>query len=172
MNNCGKCGSTCTVPNGVGKCSAGVCSVASCYSGYLNINGACTYYNLQSDVNNWSEAFRINAIFGSDVHPQWLRRQQMRVHERTRLMLCRRMQVLVVHVALRSRKQRVHQGRSDLRCQPLVSNAICRPRSPAHPFELQRLYDDCLPFVVPQRWSRFLQCQRVPDKVQCGLRKR
>ncbi|KDE03139.1 hypothetical protein MVLG_06336 [Microbotryum lychnidis-dioicae p1A1 Lamole] len=52
MNNCGRCGSVCTIANGVGQCSGGSCSVKSCNSGFQNVNGVCTSMNLQTDVNN------------------------------------------------------------------------------------------------------------------------
>ncbi len=38
-HNCGVCGHTCTFPHATGACVAGVCAVASCDSGYVDIDG-------------------------------------------------------------------------------------------------------------------------------------
>ncbi|KDE03141.1 hypothetical protein MVLG_06337 [Microbotryum lychnidis-dioicae p1A1 Lamole] len=52
INNCGKAGNACTVPNGIAQCIAGQCSVKKCNTGFQNVNGVCTSMNLQTDVNN------------------------------------------------------------------------------------------------------------------------
>ncbi|SCV67899.1 BQ2448_5510 [Microbotryum intermedium] len=52
VNNCGKSGNVCSVPNGVAQCVASQCSVKSCNSGFQNVNGVCTSMNLNTDVNN------------------------------------------------------------------------------------------------------------------------
>jgi hypothetical protein len=38
-NNCGGCGTTCSVTEGTAGCSDGVCTVAQCYLGYADCNG-------------------------------------------------------------------------------------------------------------------------------------
>jgi hypothetical protein len=38
LNNCGACGSTCSVPNGSAMCSAGSCIIASCNTGFADCN--------------------------------------------------------------------------------------------------------------------------------------
>lgn len=38
-NNCGQCGVSCDLDNGVGRCNAGECEVGSCASGFADING-------------------------------------------------------------------------------------------------------------------------------------
>ena len=38
-NHCGACGQPCSPPNAVPRCSLGVCQVASCQPGFLNLNG-------------------------------------------------------------------------------------------------------------------------------------
>lgn len=40
--NCGACGVTCDVSNGVGRCMTGECKVGSCFPGYLDLNGDLT----------------------------------------------------------------------------------------------------------------------------------
>jgi hypothetical protein len=39
VDNCGGCGVTCVIPNGVPACKASVCSVGSCNAGYADCNG-------------------------------------------------------------------------------------------------------------------------------------
>ncbi len=38
-NNCGGCGHVCNTPNGTPGCGSGLCTVASCNTGYANCNG-------------------------------------------------------------------------------------------------------------------------------------
>ena len=39
VNNCGGCGSVCSLPNATAGCSSGACSIASCNAGYANCDG-------------------------------------------------------------------------------------------------------------------------------------
>jgi hypothetical protein len=38
VNNCGGCGTRCTIANGVGVCSSGTCRIASCNTGFADCN--------------------------------------------------------------------------------------------------------------------------------------
>jgi hypothetical protein len=55
LQNCGACGSICTVSNATGGCSGGQCVLGSCDSGWANCDGngpnGCET-NLNSDANN------------------------------------------------------------------------------------------------------------------------
>jgi hypothetical protein len=53
--NCGSCGFTCSLPNAVASCTAGLCTTASCNSGYANCDGLAANgceVNLTNDVKN------------------------------------------------------------------------------------------------------------------------
>ncbi|GAA5917613.1 hypothetical protein JCM5296_000346 [Sporobolomyces johnsonii] len=59
MNNCGACGKSCSVSNGVATCSEGVCLVASCNLGYQEVDGVCSEIDTQSDTNNCGSVGRV-----------------------------------------------------------------------------------------------------------------
>ena len=54
-NNCGSCGTVCSIPNGIAGCSGGNCIIAACNTGYYNCDGQVTNgceVNLQTSSNN------------------------------------------------------------------------------------------------------------------------
>ena len=55
LENCGTCGNACDFAGGVGSCTAGICEMAGCDSGYGDCNGdmadGCEQ-NLLNDVNH------------------------------------------------------------------------------------------------------------------------
>ncbi len=54
-NNCGACGSACSLPNATPGCAASKCTVASCSTGFANCDGNAANgceVNTQTDVNN------------------------------------------------------------------------------------------------------------------------
>ncbi|KAM0788480.1 hypothetical protein ACM66B_001613 [Microbotryomycetes sp. NB124-2] len=52
VQNCGKCGQTCSTPNGSSTCVNGVCQIATCNAGYYNVNGQCVQLDTSSDIKN------------------------------------------------------------------------------------------------------------------------
>ncbi|MFO0651193.1 MAG: MXAN_6577-like cysteine-rich protein [Polyangiales bacterium] len=55
VTNCGTCGTTCTVANGVPACVSGACRIASCNTGFADCNGTLSdgcEVNLQTSASN------------------------------------------------------------------------------------------------------------------------
>ena len=55
VNNCGACGTICSVANGTAACVQGVCTVATCNAGFGDCDGVAANgceTDLQNDVNN------------------------------------------------------------------------------------------------------------------------
>jgi len=55
INNCGNCGTVCSLPNATPKCTAGVCGIQSCNAGFADCDGNAANgceVNLKADVNN------------------------------------------------------------------------------------------------------------------------